>query len=65
MDYSLGYDDTNPISIEAYAKKLIGHTFEEVLKWNSTYEVKEDVAEIYGNVSRKGGLGNLLEREYF
>lgn len=65
MDYSLGYDDTNPISIEAHAKKLIGHTFEEVLKWNSHSEVKEDFAEIYGNVSRKGGLGNLLEREYF
>lgn len=39
MDYSLDYDDTNPISIEAHAKKLIGHTFEEVLKWNSHSEV--------------------------
>ena len=26
------YDKTNPESIEKYAKKLIGHTFNDVLK---------------------------------
>lgn len=65
MDYLLEYDDTNPISIEAYAKKLIGHTFEDVLQWNTRTKLKEGSATKYGNVSRKGGLGNLLEREYF
>lgn len=34
MDYFKSYDDLDPISIESHAKKLIGHTFEEVLAWN-------------------------------
>lgn len=65
MDSLLGYNDTNPSSIEAYAKKLIGHTFEEILKWNNCSDENGDVVEAYSNLSRKGGLGNLLEREYF
>lgn len=65
MDYFKSYDDSDPISIESYAKKLIGHTFEEVLAWNRPSMVSDNVSEIYGNVSRKGGLGNLLEKEYF
>lgn len=32
MDYSVKYDDSNPISIKTYAKKLIGHTFKDVLE---------------------------------
>ena len=57
------YDKTNPQSIEAYAKKLIGHTFQDVLVW-SAGEVREASAS-YGNKYRKGGLGNLLEEKYF
>ncbi len=65
MDYSVKYDDSNPISIETYAKNLIGHTFKDVLEWNQASQVREDAEGIYGNLSRKGGLGNLLEEEYF
>lgn len=67
------YDKTNPKSIEQYAKKLIGKTFNDVL---SRYEhndgslvVKESTPEYlgqtYGNTARKGGLGNLIEEKYF
>lgn len=49
----LPYDETNPVSIEKYAKELIGKTFREVI---DNIEMKK------GN---KGGLGQLLERYYF
>lgn len=64
--YSSAYDKTNPKSIEAYAKRLIGHTFQEVLdgKLSDTSMVAESAVE-YGNKKRKGGLGNLLEEAYF
>ena len=42
MDYSVKYDDSNPISIETYAKNLIGHTFKDVLEWNQASQVRED-----------------------
>ena len=62
----LPYDKTSPKSIEAYAKKLIGRTFLDVLTdaSSSANMVAEQSVE-YGNVKRKGGLGNLLEKEYF
>lgn len=60
------YDKRDPISIEAYAKKLIGHTFIDVLE--NRVDSSEAVAKraaAYGNAKRKGGLGNLLEEVYF
>ena len=61
------YDKTNPKSIESYAKELIGHTFQDVLdnRIYNTSVVREDAEIQYGNVKRKGGLGNLLEEVYF
>lgn len=70
MDYLLEYDDTDPISIESYGKKLIGKTFQDVcddddmLKANvvretTNYEVSHE------NKKRKGGLGELIEERYF
>ena len=65
MDYKT-YDETNPLSIEEYAQRLIGSTFREVLSSKNANEVREDdITEYYQNKSRKGGLGNLLEEEYF
>jgi len=62
----LPYDKTNPKSIEAYAKKLIGHTFLDVLEGKLTdSESFAEQATEYGNKKRKGGLGNLLEEAYF
>ena len=30
MEYLLEYDETNPISIETYGKRLIGKTFQDI-----------------------------------
>ncbi|MGU8606871.1 Sau3AI family type II restriction endonuclease [Clostridium perfringens] len=66
------YDETNPISIENYAKKLMGKTFNDVLndyvKYKSELlisEEKEEYAENHENKKRKGGLGDLIEECYF
>lgn len=32
MDYFKEYDETDPISIETYAKKLVGKTFADVCR---------------------------------
>ena len=63
---SLPYNKADSKSIEAYAKKLIGHTFLDVLEnhQDSLSIVAEQTIE-YGNTNRKGGLGNLLEERYF
>lgn len=70
MDYSKEYDETNPISIEKFAQKLIGRTFADVCKQDditkasfvrdtSNYEAKHE------NKKRKGGLGELIEERFF
>ena len=64
------YDETDPISIEMYAKRLIGKTFADVCKQDNiakamvvrettNYEVKHE------NKKRKGGLGELIEERFF
>lgn len=68
VEYTLSlndlYDDTDPKSIERYAQRLLGHTFNEVGSWNLPSQVGE--AEVnYGNKARKGGLGNFLEERFF
>lgn len=65
MDYLFKYDDSDPKSIESFAKKLIGHTFKEILSKNQISSGNDNLEVSYGNLSRKGGLGNLLEEEYF
>ena len=68
--YLKEYDETDPISIETYAKKLIGKTFADVCREDditkstvvreaSNYEVK------HANKKRKGGLGELIEERFF
>ena len=64
------YDENCPLSIEAYAQGLKGHTFHDVINWAfESYETgREDASnaiELFGNTYRKGGLGNLLEQLYF
>lgn len=56
------YNRAVPRSIEHYAQKLIGHTFQDVIDWA---ELEPEAAEGYSNASRKGGLGNLLEERFF
>lgn len=66
------YDETSPISIENYAQKLIGKTFNDVLEDYAKYESelliseeKDEYAENHENKKRKGGLGDLIEECYF
>lgn len=64
MDYL--YEIDNPISIEEYAKRLVGKTFLQVIEMGNHDEKHQlEIIEAYGNRARKGGLGNLLEEEYF
>lgn len=69
-DYLMGYDETDPLSIEEYGKKLIGKTFSDVCRLDditkamvvretANYEVKHE------DRKRKGGLGELIEERYF
>ena len=66
MSYFKEYDETDPISIETYAKQLIGKTFADVCKQDditkamvvretTNYEVKHE------NNKRKGGRNNRRE----
>lgn len=69
MGYKHEYDESSPISIENYAKKLIGRTFYDVVKDyvevdTQIYEDTE-LAYSYENKKRKGGLGELIEECYF
>lgn len=70
MNYLEEYDETDPISIETYAKRLIGKTFADVcrkdditkamvVRETANYEVKHE------NKKRKGGLGELIEERFF
>ena len=65
------YDETNPLSIESYAKKLIGKTFNDVIQENEknlNTLVSEDSSEYavsHENKKRKGGLGELIEECHF
>lgn len=58
-----GYDETSSTDIERYAKRLIGHTFREVVEadfQNTLSKVGDD-----GGFNKKGGLGVLLEERFF
>ena len=70
MNYSGKYDETDPVSIEKYARNLVGKTFADVCRHDDitktmvvreplNYEVKHE------NKKRKGGLGELIEERFF
>lgn len=62
----LPYDPADRDSIVAYAKKLIGKTFRDVIRsHNISGKSSAQLEQAYGNSRRKGGLGNLLEEAYF
>ena len=70
MNYLLGYDDTNPLSIEAYGKKLIGKSFQDVCDEDDMLNanvVRETInyEASHENKKRKGGLGELIEERHF
>lgn len=61
------YDPTDAHSIEMYAEKLIGLTFHTMLDLHlgQNKHLSSEELSSYANKYRKGGLGNLLEEEYF
>ena len=64
------YDNTNPLSIEEYGKKLVGKTFAEVCTDDDAleYEILQEnrsYAISHENKKRKGGLGELIEERFF
>lgn len=69
MKNIIGYDETDPISIEEYAKKLIGKSFADVVAEDTVPigEVGESdsYAAAHEDKSYKGGLGTLIEERYF
>lgn len=64
---SLPYDPSDRQSIEAYAKRLQGLTFRDVLDLGILPPGmgSEEAAKAYWRKSYKGGMGNLLEERYF
>lgn len=60
MGISKEYDASDPISIERYAKRLIGRALIDVLD----SQVVKDIRTIRNNRSR-GSFGDILERHYF
>ncbi len=74
--YTEKYDKYDPSSIEAYAKRLIGHSFRDVLIADSertrdeaqtSYDAPahEQTLEYYESKAAKGSLGHLLEEHFF
>lgn len=59
------YDKTKPYEIEKYAKELIGYTFKDVQTASTALDEFSDNIGTYSAKTRKGGLGNLLEEQYF
>lgn len=70
VNYFEEYDKTNPLSIENYAQRLIGKTFQEVIDEDeqnlrvreSSYYGVSEVAEVKRN---KGNLGQIIEEKFF
>jgi len=69
MNNTTDYDRKNPQSIEAYAQKLIGKTFAEVVAGDSISrdEVHSSATYITSHEDKnyKGSLGTLVEEKFF
>ena len=63
------YDKTDKYSIEKYAQKLVGKTFNDICKedLNDTIVIESEntYALAHGNKKRKGGLGEIVEERFF
>ena len=64
----LEYDASSPLSIESYAKQLIGKSFADICSEdtvNDVIVVDDEYEESHKDKKRKGGLGDLIEERYF
>jgi len=65
-NHSFLYDESNPLSIETYAKKLIGKTFQDVYNNAGVLRDESPAYDVkHGDFNRKGGLGELIEECFF
>lgn len=71
--YIVEYDRSDPISIEAYAQRMIGKTFREIWEADEAHQpmiLREDSAN-YGSSDvletkrNKGNLGQIIEERFF
>lgn len=66
MEHIAKYDRTDPKAIEAYAKRLIGLTFRDIINLCATdIDEQQEMIEKYAGKARKGGFGNFIEEAYF
>ena len=72
MSFFEEYDKTNPLSIEKYAQRLIGKTFQDVIdadEQKQTMLVRETssygVVEVSEGKRNKGNLGQIIEERFF
>lgn len=71
MEYlEQGYDETDPISIEKFAQRLVGKTFrticeEDDLDFNNVVREKSGYEVNHENRKRKGALGEIIEERFF
>lgn len=68
MNYSKDYDKRDPLSIENYAQKLIGKTFQDVID-EDALSIRETlsygVPEVSEGKRNKGNLGQIVEEKFF
>lgn len=72
MSFFEEYDKTNPLSIEKYAQRLIGKTFQEVIDADELRQVNAfretlsyGVSEVSEGKRNKGNLGQIIEERFF
>ncbi|MGO5053904.1 Sau3AI family type II restriction endonuclease [Lachnospiraceae bacterium LCP25S3_G4] len=73
INYSEEYDVTDPISIESYAQKLIGKSFQEIIeederKQSLMFPGDKNIyrtARDSENKKNKGNLGQIVEKRFF
>lgn len=63
MNYMIEYDKSNPSSIEAYAQKLIGKSFQDII--DDEESILQEGASDYENKRNKGNLGQIVEEKFF
>ncbi len=69
MEYIIEYDRSSPKSIEAYAQKLIGKTFREIIEEDNRREKEGEIAiddtDSQEDKKNKGNLGQIIEERFF
>ena len=73
MDYKIGYDKSNPQSIELYSQRMIGKTFRQIFEEDEARQseivLRESsyygISEVSEKKRNKGNLGQMIEEKFF